>query len=102
MWQQLNKSNEVYSVANHEREPKKLGPQGGLEFTQKLRATPLFRDDKWMKCEQSALVADPGWKTWWELDERETGKPVLVPGPFRHLEVRRVSIRGSLDYSTLL
>lgn len=70
--------------------------------TGKLHATRLFRSDKWMKYEQSALVADPGWKTWWELDERETGKPVPVPGPFRHLEARRVSIRsGSLDYSKL-
>ena len=43
----------------------------------KLHATRLFRSDKWMKYEQSdqsALVADPGWKSW-ELDERETGKP---------------------------
>ena len=50
--------------------------------TGKLHATRLFRSDKWMKYEQSALVADPGWKTWWELDERETGKPVPVPGTF--------------------
>ena len=64
--------------------------------TGKLHATRLFRSDKWMKYEQSALVADPGWKTWWELDERETGKPVPVPGPFRHLtEARRVSVSRS-------
>ena len=42
-----------------------------------LRAARFFRSEGH---ELSALMADPGWKTRWELDERETGKSVLVPG----------------------